>query len=187
MNITVYCGAAVGHNPQHRAATITLGKWIVQNGHTLVYGGGKAGLMGVLADTVLENGGAVIGVMPTFLRERELAHPHLTEIIEVHSMPERKLKMIELGNAYIALPGGPGTLEEISEVVSWARIGQNNNPCIFFNADNYYRPLQDFFIHMVQSGYLTQTDSNTLLFSADLREIEKFIADYRLLAIRQYN
>lgn len=187
MNITVYCGAAIGHNPQHKAATIALGKWIAQSGYKLVYGGGKAGLMGVIADTVLENGGEVIGVMPGFLRERELAHPHLTQLIEVSSMPERKLKMIELGNAYIALPGGPGTLEEISEVVSWARIGKNANPCIFFNSDNYYQPLQAFFMHMVQSGYLTQTDYEKILFSDNLDEMEKFIANYQPPTLRQYD
>lgn len=97
---------------------LELGKWIAEHQHTLVYGGGNEGLMGLLANTVLENGGEVIGIMPTFLQERELAHKGLTQMITVNSMPERKSKMIELGDAYIALAGGPGTLEEIVEVIS---------------------------------------------------------------------
>ena len=146
MKITVYCGASVGNNVAHQQAAIALGQWIAARQYTLVYGGGNAGLMGLLANTVLENGGKVIGIMPTFLQERELAHTGLTEMITVRSMPERKSKMIELGDVYIALAGGPGTLEEITEVISWARIGQNNNPCILFNSDGYYEPLKHFSI-----------------------------------------
>lgn len=187
MNITVYCGASVGNNAIHQQATVALGKWIANNGHRLIYGGGKAGLMGLVADTVLENGGEVIGIMPAFLQERELAHPNATEMHTVDTMQQRKLKMIEWGNVYIALPGGPGTLEEISEVVSWARIGQNDNPCIFFNADNFYQPLKAFFEQMIACGYLTQADFDKVLFSDDLTEIEQFIANYEPPAVRQYH
>lgn len=94
--------------------------------------------------------------------------------------------MIELGDAYIALPGGPGTLEEISEVVSWARIGQNNNPCIFFDIEGYYQPLKAFYQQMVDNGFLTQTDLDCVLFSDDLAEIEQFIQNYRPPEIRRY-
>lgn len=186
MKITVYCGASLGNNPAHQQATITLGKWIATEKHTLVYGGGDAGLMGLLANTVLENGGKVIGIMPAFLQERELAHKGLTEMITVQSMSERKLKMIELGDAYIALAGGPGTLEEIIEVISWARIGQNNNPCILFNSDGYYDALSTFFDNMVTQGFLTQADREKTLFSDDLKEISTFIANYTPPTVRRY-
>lgn len=186
MNITVYCGASIGHNIAHQQATIALGKWIATQQHTLIYGGGNAGLMGLLANTVLENGGTVIGVMPTFLQERELAHTGLTKMITVHSMPERKSKMIELGDVYIALAGGPGTLEEITEVISWARIGKNNNPCILFNSDGYYEPLKAFFDNMVTQGFLSQSARDKTLFSDNLKEIETFITHYIPPEIRTY-
>lgn len=186
MHITVYCGASLGNNLQHQLAAEQLGKWIAENGHTLVYGGGRAGLMGLLADTVLAQGGKVIGIMPIFLQERELAHRGLTEMISVESMAERKAKLIELGDAYIALAGGPGTLEEIVEVISWARIGKNNNPCILFDSDGYYQPLYKMFLQMVEQGFLIQTDFDKTLFSANLAEIEQFIANYTPPEIRRY-
>lgn len=186
MYITVYCGASLGNNPLHQQATIALGKWLVEQNHTLVYGGGKVGLMGLLADTVLQHGGKVIGIMPTFLQQREIAHTGVTEMISVSSMTERKQKMIELGQAYIALAGGPGTLEEISEVISWARIGQNNHPCILFNSDGYYEPLKTVFDKMVTEGFLTQQDREKTLFSDDLTEIEAFIANYTPPDVRRY-
>ena len=186
MNITVYCGASLGNNSIHQQAAKALGNWIAEHNYTLIYGGGKAGLMGLIADTLLENGGKVIGVMPTFLQERELAHTGLTEMITVNSMSERKSIMIELGDVYIALAGGPGTLEEITEVISWARIGQNNNPCILFNSDGYYQPLQNFFDNMLEQGFLTQADREKTLFSDNLAEIEDFINDYTPPQIRQY-
>lgn len=186
MKITVYCGASLGNNPRHHDATEQLADWLVANQHTLVYGGGRAGLMGLLADRVLARGGEVIGIMPTFLQARELAHTGLTEMISVASMAERKAKLIELGEAYIALAGGPGTLEEIIEVISWARIGQNNNPCILFDSDGYYQPLQAMFRQMVEQGFLTQADFEKTLFSNDLKEVGDFIANYTPPAIRQY-
>lgn len=187
MKITVYCGASLGNNPTHQRATEQLADWLVENQHTLVYGGGRAGLMGLLADRVLEQGGEVIGIMPTFLQDRELAHTGLTQMITVESMTERKTKLIELGDAYIALAGGPGTLEEIIEVISWARIGQNNNPCILFDSDDYYQPLHAMFSQMVSQGFLTQADFDKTLFSKDLVEISHFIAHYTPPAIRQYD
>lgn len=186
MKITVYCGASLGTNPLYQEAAQVLGRWIGEKGHTLVYGGGHVGLMGVLADTVLACGGQVIGVIPQFLKEREIAHPELTELITVPDMPHRKRTMIDLGQAFIALPGGPGSLEEISEVISWARIGQNDKPCILLNTANYYDPLRQMFDKMVQEGFLSQTDREQTLFSSDLFEIEQFIKNYQAPKIRTY-
>lgn len=186
MNITVYCGASLGNDERHQQATRTLGKWIAHNGHRLIYGGGKAGLMGLIADTVLAEGGEVVGIMPTFLQERELAHPHLTEMITVDSMTERKRQMIERGEVFIALAGGPGTLEEIAEVISWARIGQNPHPCICFNSGHFYDSLQRFYDEMAENGFLTAADRAKILFSDDLTEIQTFIDNYTPPDVRRY-
>ena len=186
MNITVYCGAALGNVPAYQQATIELGKWLAQHHHRLIYGGGKVGLMGLLADTVLSHGGEVIGVIPAFLREREVAHSGCTEIIVVNSMAERKAKMLAFADACIALPGGPGTLEEICEVYSWSRIGQNSHPCVLFNQDGFYEPLRNMYQSMVSEGFLSQTHFDKLLFSTDLLEIEQFIKSYQAPEIRTY-
>ena len=186
MNISVYCGASLGNKEIYTEAAKSLGKWIADNGHTLVYGGGKAGLMGVIADEVLLHNGEVIGIIPTFLVDRELSHPNLTRLEIVDSMSERKNKMIELGNCYIALPGGPGTLEEISEVISWARIGQHQNPCILFNVDGYYDKLKDFYEAMVDNGFLTEADKKAMLFTDSFIEMEQYIENYTPLHVRTY-
>ena len=186
MNITVYCGASLGNNEVYQQASQKLSKWIAEKQHQLVYGGGAAGLMGLVADSVLAQGGKVIGIIPEFLKERELAHPNLTELVVVQSMTERKKRMFDLANAFIALPGGPGTLEEISEVISWARIGQNPNPCILFNENGYFDNLRDFYDRMVQDGFLTQPDRDKILFSNDLAEIETFIESYEPPSVKTY-
>lgn len=113
MNIIVYCGASKGNKKEYENSAIQLGEWIAKNNHTLVFGGGNAGLMGTIANTVIHNNGKTIGVMPTFLQQRELAHDKLDELIIVESMSERKKVILEKGDVCIALPGGPGTLEEI--------------------------------------------------------------------------
>lgn len=186
MNISVYCGASLGNNEVYIEAAKALGKWIADNGHTLVYGGGKAGLMGVIADEVLYHNGEVIGIIPTFLVDRELSHPNLTRLEIVNSMSERKNKMIELGDCYIALPGGPGTLEEISEVISWARIGQHKNPCILFNVAGYYDKLKDFYNGMVTSGFLTMADQKAMLFTDSITKMEQYIKEFTPVSVRTY-
>ncbi|CZT40440.1 Lysine decarboxylase family protein [Streptococcus agalactiae] len=159
---------------------------MAQNKHSLVYGGGKVGLMGVMSDTVIANGGYTTGVIPTFLRDREIAHENLSELIIVNNMSERKAKMMLLGDAFIALPGGPGTLEEISEVISWSRIGQNDNPCILYNVNSYFNDLKNMFDHMVSEGFLSLEDRENVLFSDDIAEIEDFITNYKVPSTRQY-
>lgn len=186
MKIAVYCGASKGTQAIYEEAAIELGRWLAKRNDTLVYGGGKAGLMGAVADAVISEGGQTIGVMPTFLLERELAHPHLAEMLVVDSMSERKLKMFELSQAFIALPGGPGTLEEITEMISWARVGQNPYPCIFFNAGNYYAPIQQAYDQMVETGFLSKSDREKILFSDSLLEISTFIENYTPPVVRQY-
>ncbi|EPU13139.1 lysine decarboxylase [Streptococcus agalactiae STIR-CD-24] len=186
MRITIFCGASTGENPVYSEKTVSLAQWMAQNKHSLVYGGGKVGLMGVMADTVIANGSYTTGVIPTFLRDREIAHENLSELIIVNNMPERKAKMMLLGDAFIALPGGPGTLEEISEVISWSRIGQNDNPCILYNVNGYFNDLKNMFDHMVGEGFLSLEDRENVLFSDDIAEIEDFITNYKVPSTRQY-
>ena len=181
MRITIFCGANNGKSELYKENAIELGKWIANKNHTLVYGGGKIGLMGVIADTVLENSGEVIGIMPQFLVDREISHTGITEFVIVDDMSERKTQLVDLGDAFIALPGGPGTLEEISQVISWVRVGKKDAPCILMNVNGYYDFLEQYFDKMVEEGFLTNEDRKRTLFTANLEEMEEFIANYENL------
>ena len=179
MNIAVYCAASQSNVSTFYERTEELGNWIAKKNHTLVYGGGNTGLMGVVATSVMKLGGEVIGVMPQFFVEREIAKKDITKLHIVETMSERKNKMIGLSEAYIALPGGPGTLEEIAEVVSWVRVGQTNGICIFYNMEGYYDHLEAFFNHMVTTKLLSKEDRNQIHFVKSLEEIEKLIKNYQ--------
>ena len=178
MNIAVYCAASQSNCPTFDERTEELGDWIAKKNYTLIYGGGNTGLMGVVASAVIQTGGEVIGVMPQFFVEREIAKKDIIKLHIVETMSERKNKMIELSEAYIALPGGPGTLEEIAEVVSWVRVGQTNGTCIFYNMEGYYDHLESFFNHMVTTNLLSKEDRNRIYFANNLDEIEKLIENY---------
>ena len=177
MNIAVYCAASQS-SLSFDEKTEELGNWIAKKNHTLIYGGGNTGLMGVVASAVMQTGGEVIGVMPQFFVEREIAKKDITKLHIVETMSERKNKKIELSEVYIALPGGPGTLEEIAEVVSWVRVGQTNGICIFYNMQGYYDHLEAFFNHMVTTKLLSKEDRNQIHFVKSLEEIEKLIENY---------
>ncbi len=177
MNIAVYCAASQS-SLIFDEKTKELGNWIAKKNHTLIYGGGNTGLMGVVATSVMNAGGQVIGVMPQFFVDREIAKEDITKLHIVETMSERKNKEIELSEVYIALPGGPGTLEEIAEVVSWVRVGQTNGICIFYNMEGYYDHLEAFFNHMVTTNLLSQEDRNQIYFAKSLQEIKKLIENY---------
>ena len=138
MNITVYLGANEGNAPFFKEAVHELGLWIGTNGNTLVYGGSKSGLMGELAESVLQAGGKVIGVEPQFFIDAGFVYDEITELITTKDMSERKAKMIELGDVFIAFPGGTGTLEEITEVMSKVSLKHLDAPCILYNLNGYY-------------------------------------------------
>lgn len=178
MRIAVYCGANLGTDPEYQEAAKSLGCWIAKNGYELVYGGEKLGLMGVLADSVLDNGGKATGVIPKFLHNFEHAYPGLTKMITVDDLAQRKRVMMDHADVCIALPGGIGTLEEIIEAFSWARVGQNNRPCIFFNANQYYHLLEAFFDQMVEQKFLSEEDRQLVLFIQSLPEVDSFIKSY---------
>lgn len=175
MNITVYCGSNPGNNPNFSFAAQGLGEWIGQNNYALVYGGSMNGLMGIVADEVLKQDGEVYGVIPEVLRGIEAKHPLVKNMEIVPTMSDRKNRMIELGDAFIALPGGVGTLEEISEIASLIRIGIINKPTIFYNIDSYYEPMKALFDQMVQEDFLKEDIRDMFLFSDSLKEIETFI------------
>ena len=176
MNITVYLGANAGNDPALAEAVRELGSWIGANGHRLVYGGSRSGLMGQLAQSALDAGGTVTGVEPQFFVQQELQHDGLTELIVTKDMTERKTKMIELGDAFIAFPGGLGTLEEISEVMSRVALHKLVAPCILYNLDGYYEGLRAQLTHMVKMGLCTPEKLENIHFAADLAEIKTILA-----------
>lgn len=175
MNITVYLGANEGNDPSLRKAVAELGAWIGQSGNALVYGGSKNGLMGVLADSVLNAGGNVTGVEPQFFIENEFQHNGLTKLIVTKNMSERKTKMIELGNAFIAFPGGTGTLEEISEVISKVSLKQLNAPCIIYNLNGYYDSLKALLAHMIDMELSSEERQKGVYFAENLEQIKNIL------------
>ena len=175
MNITVYLGANAGNDPALAAAVRELGSWIGANGHRLVYGGSRSGLMGQLAQSALDAGGTVTGVEPQFFVQQELQHDGLTELIVTKDMTERKTKMIELGDAFIAFPGGTGTLEEITEVISKLSLGQLDAPCILYDLNGYYQPLHQLLQQMITMGLSTPARQRNIAFAADLAQIRAIL------------
>ncbi len=153
-SIAVFCGSSTGHNPTYKEDAKTLGAILAERDITLIYGGAKRGIMKVVADSVLQNGGRVIGVIPRFLVDVEVAHRGLTELIITRSMHERKLKMFELSDGFAALPGGIGTLEELFEVMTWAQLNLHKKAIAILNSDNYYRHMLRQLDHMVEEGLL---------------------------------
>ena len=175
MNITVYLGANAGNDPVLAAAVRELGSWIGANGHRLVYGGSRSGLMGQLAQSTLDAGGTVTGVEPQFFVQQELQHDGLTELIVTKDMTERKTKMIELGDAFIAFPGGTGTLEEIAEVMSKVSLGHLDAPCILYDLDGYYAGLKALLAHMVEMGLSSPERQSGIYFVKNLDEIKSIL------------
>ena len=175
MNITVYLGANAGNDPVLAAAVRELGSWIGANGHRLVYGGSRSGLMGQLAQSALDAGGTVTGVEPQFFVQQELQHDGLTELIVTKDMTERKTKMIELGDAFIAFPGGTGTLEEIAEVMSKVSLGQLDAPCILYDLNGYYDSLKALLNEMICKGLSSAQRQAGIHFAADLAQIRALL------------
>jgi len=177
-SITVFCGSSSGFESVYQTQAILLGKTLAENNIRIIYGGAKVGLMGAVADAALSNGGEVVGVLPHFLRSKEIAHRGLTELILVESMHERKIKMHELSDGVIALPGGFGTLEELFEILTWAQLGLHKKPIGLLNIDGYYDQLTMLLQHMVDKGFLKETNQHMLLASSDPDQLLKKMRDY---------
>ena len=174
MNITVYCGSNFGDNPHFEEAARNLGAWIARAGHTLVYGGSSVGLMGAVSRAAIEGGAPVIGVEPAFFIEAGVAQHDLTELFVCDTMGERKAKMIELGDAFVALPGGVGTLEEISEIFTRVRLDMGPHECFLLNIDGFYDPLRSFLESMVEHRFSTSATSIAATFHAPWKSWHAF-------------
>ena len=175
MNITVYLGANEGNDPALKQAVEELGRWIGESGNALVYGGSRSGLMGRLAHSVLTAGGEVTGVEPQFFIDSEVQYDGLTKLIVTKDMTERKTRMIELGDAFIAFPGGTGTLEEIAEVMSKVSLGHLDAPCILYDLDDYYAGLKALLAHMVETGLSSPARQKGICFAKNLDEIKSLL------------
>ncbi len=175
MNITVYLGANQASSDRFISATKELGEFIGKRGDTLVYGGSKMGMMGILADSVLASGGKVIGVEPRAFVENELQHDAITELIVTEDMQERKAKMIELGDAFIALPGGTGTLDEISEIMSLVSLNVIDSPCILCNIDGYFNGLKALLETMISYDLSSEKRQSRIHFVSSISEIGELI------------
>ena len=175
MNITVYLGASSGNEKSFKQAIRELGTWIAQSGNTVVYGGSKAGLMGDLAESALLSGGKVIGVEPQFFIDAGYEYNDVTELIVTEDMSQRKAKMIALGDAFIAFPGGTGTLEEISEVISKVCLNQLHAPVIIYNLNGYYDHLKALFENMIETNLLDAKKIEAVHFVSDLEDIKNLL------------
>ena len=186
-SICVFCGSSTGSNSKYVAAARQLGELIAQKKMSLVYGGGNVGLMGEIANSVLENRGEVIGVIPQFLVEKELVHDKLTELRIVESMHERKAMMAELADGFVALPGGFGTLEETVEVLTWAQLGLHRKPVGLLNVEKYFNFLHDFFRHMVVEKFLHTEYKDMILIKDNAREMLDSLIDFQLPEIDKWD
>lgn len=175
MNITVYLGANEGKDPALRTAAWELGRWIGESGNALIYGGSENGLMGDLAKSALAAGAEVTGVEPQFFIDAGYELDGLTELIVTRDMAERKAKMIELGDAFVAFPGGTGTLEEISEVMSKVSLQHMDAPCILYNLNGYYDSLQMLLKHMIDTGLSSEERLKGIYFVDDLEQLKQVL------------
>lgn len=179
-SIAIFCGSALGSDSVFADMAKLTGETIAKQGKTLVYGGGRSGLMGIVADSALSAGGKVIGVIPQNLVDAELSHPDLTELYVVKDMHERKTKMSELADGFIALPGGSGTWEEIFEQWTWAQLGIHLKPCAFLNVEGFYDDLFKFIQLSTDKGFTKDRFTETLIQSDSIEKIitqfESFIA-----------
>lgn len=178
-SISVFCGSSFGTDDIYKEQAALLGRTLALQNIQLIYGGADVGLMGTIADSVLYEGGKVIGVLPYFLQSKEIAHKNLTELILVESMHERKTKMNELCDGVIVLPGGYGTLEEFFEMITWAQLGLHKKPIALLNIDGFYNDLINLVQTMVDKGFLKQVNRDMLLMSDNIDELLEKMRNYQ--------
>jgi uncharacterized protein (TIGR00730 family) len=185
-SVCVYCGSSTGVRPEFAEGARALARVLVERDLQLVYGGGGVGLMGVVADAVLELGGQVIGVIPQALADRELAHPRLSQMHVVGSMHERKALMAELSDAFIALPGGIGTLDELFEIWTWGQLGLHRKPCGLLNLEHFFDGLVGFLDQVTNQGFLQPLHRQMLVEAACPVDLLEQLASYRPPVTRQW-
>ena len=175
--IAVYCGSRIPNNPIYKEVAIELANYFVDNNIRLVYGGATVGIMGIIADEMIRLNGTVIGVMPKVLTELEILHPNLTELIETEDMHARKKTMMDLADAFIAFPGGCGTMEEIFEVITWSQIGIHTKPYGFLNLDHFYDGIETYLDTATNTGFLSKENRSNIIFESNFDEfMDKLIA-----------
>ena len=185
-SIAVFCGSSNGASKVYIENAIKLGRELVKRDITLIYGGASVGVMGAVADAVLNEGGRVVGIMPAFLEQREISHKRLSKLIIVDSMHERKAKMAEFADGFVALPGGPGTLEEFFETFTWAQLGLHQKPCGLLNINEYFDPLIELFNHMTKEQFLQKKYRSMALVDKEPSQLlDKFIS-YEPRTIKTY-
>ncbi|MGN2244292.1 TIGR00730 family Rossman fold protein [Frateuria sp. GZRR33] len=176
--LCVYCGSSSGSHPEYVEQARAFGTEMARRGIALVYGGGKVGLMGTVADAVLEAGGKAIGVIPRQLVDLEVAHPGLTELVVVETMHQRKTRMYELSDAFAALPGGFGTMDEMFEMLTWAQLGLHRYPCGFLDVRGYYTHLRAMMDHMVAERFVRPEQREDVWFGDDMVALFDWMASY---------
>jgi len=184
--ITVFCGSSFGTEKQFEEQAYLLGKTLAERNIGLIYGGANVGLMGAVANGTMEQGGEVIGVLPHFLQNKEIAHTGLTELVLVETMHERKTKMNELSDGVIALPGGFGTLEEFFEMLTWAQLGLHQKPIAILNIDGFYDELLALVATMVKKGFLKAANRDMLITSDNINDLLDKMANYQAPAVGKW-
>lgn len=176
--VCVFCGSSPGFRPVYAEAAARTGRTLAQAGLAMVYGGSKVGLMGAAADAALAAGGEVFGVLPRALARKELEHEGLTRLDIVETMHQRKARMAELSDAFLALPGGAGTLEEVFEIWTWGQLAIHAKPAAFLNVEGYYDPLRRFLDHAVEEGFVREAHRDMLVFGEDPARLLEHLGSY---------
>lgn len=177
-SLCVYCGSSAGRHPEYAERARAFGAEMAKRGIALVYGGGNVGLMGIVADAVLAGGGKAVGVIPRQLVEREVAHKDLSELVVVDTMHQRKTRMFELSDAFVALPGGFGTMDEMFEMLTWAQLGLHRYPCAFLDVRGYYRDLRAMMDHMVGERFVRAGQRDSIWFGEEIGALFDWMQDY---------
>jgi len=186
VNICVFCGSSMGYRDAYRKAANDLAHFIADNEFGLVYGGANVGLMKILADVMLARGKNVIGVMPGHLVRKEVAHAELSEMIIVETMAERKEKMIELSDAFVAIPGGYGTFDELTEILTFNQLRLTDKPLGILNVDGYFDLMLSFYDHAVQEGFVRKEHRDNLIVSTDIKTLFTELNEYKPLAMGKW-
>ena len=185
-NLCVLCGSQFGNRPEYEVAARLLGLELAGRGIRLIYGGGRVGLMGVVADAVMAAGGEVVGVIPEFLMQKEIGHVGLTELHVVDSMHSRKAKMAELADGFVALPGGFGTFEEFFEVLTWAQLGMHNKPVGLLDVADFYLPMVAFLRHSAAQGFIRNDHLSLIVHAREPEDLIQRLSGYQAVTVPKW-
>jgi uncharacterized protein (TIGR00730 family) len=185
-NLCVFCGSQFGNRPEYEVAARLLGLELAGRGIRLIYGGGRVGLMGVVADAVMAAGGEVVGVIPEFLMQKEIGHVGLTELHVVDSMHSRKAKMAELADGFVALPGGFGTFEEFFEVLTWAQLGMHNKPVGLLDVADFYLPMVAFLRHSAAQGFIRNDHLSLIVHAREPEDLIQRLSGYQAVTVPKW-